>query len=65
MSRKKKIDTRMQQLQLTYMQLAHYLLLSNRELYLWIDNKTELPYEKVLKICDLLNLDINDVQEVL
>lgn len=61
MSRRKRMQQRMQQLQITQRQLAQYAMLSNNSLMLWFDNKITIPYTNLLRIADLLDLEAEDL----
>lgn len=64
MSRRKKILKRMQQLQITEKQLAQYSMLSVKALNLWLDNKITFPFNHILRIAHVLDLDANDIFDV-
>lgn len=61
MSRKKKVMKRMKEMNITHLQIARYVVLSLTTLISWIDGSIEIPYFKVWKICELLNLEPDDV----
>lgn len=65
MSRRKKIQQRMQQLQITHKQIAQHVMLSEKDLIAWIECKKKLPYSTVWKVCDLLSCDIVDLWAIL
>jgi transcriptional regulator with XRE-family HTH domain len=64
MSRRKKIQQRLKQLQLSQRQLAQHAMLSCTVLNLWIDAKAVIPYNKLLRISDLLDLEPDDLVEI-
>lgn len=64
MSRRNKIHKRMKQLQISTRQLAQYAMLSNTVLTLWIEAKAVIPYNKLLRIADLLDLEPDDLVEI-
>lgn len=64
MSRRKRVQDRMQQLHITYSQIAQHVMLSARVIKDWVEGKVNIPYTYVWKICELLNLECDDVVEV-
>lgn len=54
----------MQQLHISYSQIAQHIMLSARVIKEWVEGKVNIPYKYVLGICDLLNLEFDDVVEV-
>lgn len=65
MSRKKIVQKKMKQLQITQQQLAQHVMLSEKQIDLWINKKKELPYEVVSKITDILDCDLLELWVVL
>jgi DNA-binding Xre family transcriptional regulator len=64
MSRKTTVKKRMQQLGITHSQIAHYCVLSNHVLQLWIDGKAVVPYNNLLRIAHLLDLEPDELVEI-
>jgi len=63
-SRRINILRRMQQLNVSQRQLAQYAMLSNKTIGLWLDNKITIPYNNILRIAILLDLEADDLVEV-
>lgn len=63
MSRRKKIQDRMQELNITNKQIAHYCALPVKVVVQWMLGAQEIPYASLWKICELLNLDLHEVLE--
>lgn len=64
MSRRKKVLKKMQQLHVTQKQLAQYTMLSCDSIDLWLDVKIVIPYNKLLRILHLLDLDAEDIVKI-
>lgn len=65
MSRIKKINDRMKQLNLTNKQIAQHVMLTENTIKSWIENNTKIPYNCMWSIFDLLNFDVDDMYIVL
>lgn len=63
MSRRKKIQDRMQELSITNKQIAHYCALPVAVVVQWMLGAQEIPYANLWKICELLSLDLHEVLE--
>lgn len=64
MSRKNVVKNRMKQLGITSKQIAHYSVLSEKNLELWIAAKAVIPYSTLLRIAHLLDLEPEDIMEI-
>lgn len=64
MSRRTSIQKRMKQLQISHRDVARHAMLSTTVLTLWIDAKAVIPYDKLLRIADLLDLEPDDLVEI-
>lgn len=65
MSRRKKIQKRMNELNISQRQLAQYVMLSYNTITLWLDNKTTIPYRNLVRMATLLDLEAEDLLDVL
>lgn len=63
MSRRKKIQERMQQLNITQQQIARYVMLPVSTVTAWMLGAQDIPYGSLWKLCELLNLDLHEVLE--
>lgn len=63
MSRRKKIQERMQQLNITQQQIARHVMLPVKTVQEWLLGEKEIPYASLWKLCELLNLDLHEVLE--
>lgn len=64
MSRRKKIQQRMQDMDIHFRDIAQYIMLSVNSILLWLDEKIKIPYIYVWKISELLNIDCDDLIEI-
>lgn len=64
MSRRNNVLKRIRQLGLPHYRIAQYAVLSVKVLDLWLEGKVVLPYNNILKIADLLDLEPDDLVEV-
>lgn len=64
MLRKRKIHTKLKQLGISNSQLAQHAMLSTNALILWMNGKIVIPYEKILRIVQLLDLELDDFLEI-
>lgn len=65
MSRKKRIQQRMQDMNISYRQIAQHIMLSVKTIMDWENGKINIPYAYVWKISDLLSLDPSDLMEIM
>lgn len=63
MSRRKKIQERMQQLNITHLQIAQYIMQPVSIVSAWLLGEKEIPYGSLWRLCELLNLDLHEVLE--
>lgn len=64
MSRKKIIEDQINRLGITHNKVAEYSGLSKQDFSKWMYSIIDLPPVHIHKICDLLNLDFNEVLKV-
>lgn len=64
MSRRKKIQNRMKQLDITQQQIAQYVMLPVSTVSAWLLGTTDIPYGSLWRLCELLNIDLHEVLEI-
>jgi hypothetical protein len=52
---------RMNQLHIPTFQIAHHVMLSTKDVDDWVDGKKRLPSDRIWGICELLDIDFNEV----
>ena len=60
MSRKKIMQKRMKDMNISYTDIARYVRLSSICVKKWVDGEISIPYTYVEDICDLLSIDFDD-----
>ncbi|GEM_PF-1935409 len=61
MLNKTRIETRLKEIKMTKKELINKIDVSEAQFYNWLNNKHDASVEKIVKLCDILNLDLNDV----
>ena len=52
---------RINQLRIPTFQIAHHIMLSTKDIDDWIADKKSLPSDRIWCICELLDIDFNEV----
>lgn len=49
---------------ITILELANKLHVTDRTVYRWLDNKNEPDFDTLCKICNILNIDFGDIVKI-
>ncbi len=65
MSRRKSVlHKRMKQMNVSNHQLAQYAMINTNVFNLWLDSKAQVPISSLIRISELLDIDITDLLDI-
>lgn len=64
MSRRKRVQQAMQDINITSAQVSKLVALSVDVFNKWVDGLVEIPYKYVLEVSEILNIDPEDLVEI-
>lgn len=64
-TRKSNVLKKMKQLQLSHKQVAAHAMLPVTVFTLWLNAKAVVPHNKLLRIADLLDLEVDDIVQII